>query len=95
LNHRPCTRDDHDAQEPSAALRRPVGAGADTLAAQRLRQKQHALKTGQPSPAAVFPSADGTMLDEANVRYMFYRILDKAQLRRVRFMMSATRSRRC
>jgi integrase len=58
---------------------------AEVLAAERLRQRQHALKTGTASPEAVFPSADGTMLDEANVRHMFYRILEKAQLRRVRF----------
>lgn len=61
------------------------GQLAETLAAERLRQKQHALKTAKPSPAAVFPSTDGTMLDEANVRHMFYRILEKAQLRRIRF----------
>jgi len=33
----------------------------------------------------VFASQDGTALDEANVRHMFYRILEKAELRRVRF----------
>jgi integrase len=61
------------------------GQLAEALAAERLRQRQHALKTGKPSPEAVFPSADRTMLDEANVRHMFYRILEKAQLRRIRF----------
>ena len=33
----------------------------------------------------MFPSADGTRLGEAHVRHMFYRILEKAQLRRIRF----------
>ena len=33
----------------------------------------------------VFPSSAGTALDEANVRHMFYRILSKAKLRRIRF----------
>jgi integrase len=58
---------------------------AEGLATERLRQHAHALKTGKPRPEAVFPSADGTRLDEANVRHMFYRILERAQLRRIRF----------
>jgi integrase len=43
------------------------------------------LKAGKDAPDIVFPSADGTLLDEANVRHMFYRILEKAGIRRVRF----------
>ena len=58
---------------------------ADTLAAQRLQQRQRALKTGKPRPEMVFPSADGTLLDEANIRHMFHRILETAMLRRIRF----------
>jgi integrase len=74
------------ATTPKNHQRRRVdmsGQLAEVLAAERLRQRQ--LKTGKDRPEAVFPSADGTMLDEANVRHMFYRILDKAELRRIRF----------
>ena len=56
-----------------------------TLAALRVRQRARALKTGKKSPEMVFPSADRTYLDEANVRHVFYRILEKAKLRRICF----------
>jgi integrase len=55
------------------------------LTALRARQREQALKDGKQSPELVFPSADGTLLDDANVRHMFYRILEKADVRRVRF----------
>ncbi len=58
---------------------------ADGLAALRLRQKAYALRTGKPTPEIVFPSRLGTLLDDANVRHIFGRVLEKAQLRRVRF----------
>ena len=40
---------------------------------------------GKDRPELVFPSANGTALDKANVRHMFYGILEKAKLRRIRF----------
>lgn len=48
------------------------------------RRKQGAkwLKLGEPRPVWVFPSEDGTPLDESNVRKVFNRILDKADLHR-------------
>jgi integrase len=58
---------------------------ADTLAALNLRQRKRALEAGSPRSELVFPSVEGTLLDEANVRHLFYRILAKAQLRRIRF----------
>ena len=73
---------------PKNHQRRRVDMSAQlsaALAASRTRQRARALKAGKDSPEMVFPSADGTLLDEANVRHMFYRILEKAELRRVRF----------
>src|SRR5436190_24389120 len=55
------------------------------LAAYRVEQRARAMSDGKQSPEMVFPSADRTYLDEANVRHMFYRILEKANLRRIRF----------
>ena len=43
------------------------------------------LKKGKPLPDWVFASQDGTSLDEANLRHMFCRIIEKAGLRRIRF----------
>jgi len=40
------------------------------------------LKLGEPRPVWVFPSEEGTPLDESNVRKVFNRILDKAGLHR-------------
>jgi integrase len=58
---------------------------ADALAHERVRQQQHALAAGAKSPEPVFPSLEGTPLDEANVRHLFPRILRAAGLRRIRF----------
>jgi integrase len=65
--------------------RADMSAQLSVLAALRLQQRQRALKAGKGASEIVFPSTDGTLLDEANVRHMFYRILEKAQLRRIRF----------
>src|SRR5262249_22204867 len=73
---------------PKNHQRRRVDMSAqltETLAAVSLEQRQRALQSGAARSELVFPSADGTLLDEANVRHMFYRILKAAQLRRVRF----------
>jgi integrase len=51
----------------------------------RARQRERALQVGKRSPELAFPSADGTLLDDVNVRHMFYRIFTKADVRRVRF----------
>lgn len=57
----------------------------ETLVALRRRERARWLKKGKRLPDWVFASQDGTALDEANVRHMFYRILEKAELRRIRF----------
>jgi integrase len=56
-----------------------------TLTALRRQERVRWLKKGKRIPVWVFASQDGTALDEANVRHMFYRILEKADLRRIRF----------
>lgn len=52
------------------------------LDAWRRRQAAKWLKLGEPRPVWVFPSEDGTPLDESNVRKVFNRILDEADLHR-------------
>ena len=42
------------------------------------------LKKGEPMPAWVFPSLEGTALEERNVRTVFARVLEKAELRQIR-----------
>lgn len=54
---------------------------ADVLATLKLRQRAKALKDGVEAPEIVFPSRFGTLLDDANVRHVFGRILEKAHLR--------------
>ena len=58
---------------------------SDALVALRLQQKAYALKHGTVLPDMVFPSRLGTLLDDANVRHIFKRVLRKAELRHVRF----------
>lgn len=58
---------------------------ADALVAPRLQQKAYALKHGAELPDIVFPSRLGTLLDDANVRHIFKRILEKAEIRQIRF----------
>jgi integrase len=42
------------------------------------------LKKGQPMPDWVFPSREGTTLEERNVRHVFTRVLKRAGLRQIR-----------
>ena len=42
------------------------------------------LKKGEPMPSWVFPSLEGTALEERNVRTAFTRVLEKAKLRQIR-----------
>jgi integrase len=42
------------------------------------------LKKGEPMPAWIFPSLEGTALEERNVRTVFTRLLAKADLRQIR-----------
>jgi integrase len=58
---------------------------ADVLASLRLRQKAKALRDGKEAPEMVFPSRFETLLDDANLRHVFGRILEKAQVRQIRF----------
>jgi integrase len=57
----------------------------DALVAWGRRERARWLKKGGPLPVWVFAARDGAALDEANVRHVFYRILDKAEIRRIRF----------
>lgn len=51
----------------------------------RRRERTRWMKKGRRLPDWVFASLEGTALDEANVRHIFYRILEKAGMRRIRF----------
>lgn len=55
-----------------------------TLLEWRRQQRARWLKKGKPVPEWVFPSLEGTALEERNVRHVFTRMLDKAELRRIR-----------
>ena len=55
-----------------------------TLLEWRRQQRARWLKKGKPVPAWVFPSLEGTALEERNVRHVFTRMLEKAELRRIR-----------
>jgi integrase len=50
----------------------------------RRQQRARWLKKGKPMPEWVFPSLEGTALEERNVRHVFTRMLEKAELRRIR-----------
>jgi integrase len=41
------------------------------------------LKKGEPMPAWIFPSPEGTALEERNVRTVFARLLAKADIRQI------------
>ena len=41
------------------------------------------LKKGEPMPASIFPSPEGTALEERNVRTVFARLLAKADMRQI------------
>jgi integrase len=53
---------------------------AETLLAWRRAQREHWLKKGGNAPLWVFPSRTGTALEERNVRHVFTRMLEKAEL---------------
>lgn len=55
-----------------------------TLLAWRRTQKARWLNKGKDLPTWVFPSLEGTALEERNVRHVFKRLLEKAKLRRIR-----------
>jgi integrase len=57
---------------------------AETLLAWRRAQREHWLKKGGNAPLWVFPSRTGTALEERNVRHVFTRMLEKAELRQIR-----------
>jgi integrase len=54
------------------------------LLAWRRVQRKRWLKRGQTMPAWVFPSLEGTALEERNVRHVFTRLLEKAEVRQIR-----------
>jgi integrase len=54
------------------------------LLAWRRVQRKRWLKKGEPMPVWVFPSLEGTALEERNVRHVFSRLLEKAELRQMR-----------
>jgi integrase len=56
----------------------------EVLLAWRRTQRAHWMKKGKDAPLWVFPSRDGTALEERNVRHVFTRILEKAELRQLR-----------
>ena len=55
-----------------------------TLLAWRRLQRKRWIKKGKPLPPQVFASLEGTPLEERNVRHVFTRILEKAELRQIR-----------
>ena len=57
----------------------------DALLAWRRHERKRWLKKGKPMPATVFTArGDGAALDDANVRHVLTRILEKAELRHIR-----------
>ena len=58
---------------------------AGELISLRRQQREQALAAGVEAPEVVFCSTTGSMMEEANLRHVFYRILEQAQLRRIRF----------
>ena len=55
-----------------------------TLLDWRRQQRARWLNQGEPVPEWVFPSLEGTALEERNVRHVFTRMLEKADLRQIR-----------
>jgi integrase len=53
---------------------------ASALIGWRRLQRKRCLKKGKPVPPWVFPSLEGTALEERNVRHVFTRLLEKAEL---------------
>ena len=72
---------------PKSHQRRRIDMSAQlsaTLLAWRRQQREHALEQGLSAPEWVFPSTEGTALEERNVRTAFTRLLTKAGLRHIR-----------
>jgi integrase len=72
---------------PKSHQRRRVDMSTQLAAALlewRLSQQARAFKKGTSLPRWVFPSLEGTALEERNVRHVFKRLLEKAELRRIR-----------
>ena len=72
---------------PKSHQRRRVDMSAqlsETLLAWRRLQRKRWIKKGKPMPPWVFASLEGTALEERNVRHVFHRLLEKADLRRIR-----------
>jgi integrase len=57
---------------------------ATALLVWRRVQRTRWLKKGQSMPPWVFPSLEGTALEVRNVRHVFSRLLEKAELRQIR-----------
>jgi integrase len=57
---------------------------ASALIEWRKEQRARWLKKGKELPPWVFPSLEGTALEERNVRHVFKRLLAKAELREIR-----------
>ncbi len=57
---------------------------ASVLQAWRRLQLARWLKKGEDLPLWVFPSLEGTALEERNVRHVFKRMLEQAELRQIR-----------
>jgi hypothetical protein len=57
---------------------------AATLLAWRRQQRARCVEKGVPVPDWVFPSLGGTPLEERNMRHVFKRLLEKAELRQIR-----------
>jgi transcriptional regulator with AAA-type ATPase domain len=67
----------------------------DALVTWRRHERKRWLKKGKPMPATVFTArGDGANLDDANVRHVLTRILEKAELRHIRIHDLRTPSRR-
>jgi integrase len=72
---------------PKSHQRRRVDMSSqlrDTLLAWRRLQRKRWIKKGKAVPPWVFPSLEGTALEERNVRHVFGRLLEKAELRQIR-----------
>ena len=72
---------------PKSHQRRRVDMSAQlaaTLLAWRRQQRARCVEKGVPVPDWVFPSLEGTPLEERNVRHVFKRLLEKAELRQIR-----------
>ena len=77
-------RDSDVAEGPSAPACRNAPELSSALVVWRRLLRKRWLKKGKTMPPWVFPSLDGTALEERNVRHVFTRMLEKAELRKIR-----------